>query len=126
MSKSNGHENIISSERRRLVEELHASVRKNFPRRHVIVRGYDDLWQADIVEMLLYSHFNRGRHYILTVNDVLSKYTWTVPLKSKAGNETAETIARIIRESERSPKNVRKIYRPIWEKSFTTPTCNDS
>jgi len=104
MSKSN--ENIVSSERRRLVEELHASVRKNFPRRHVIVRGYDDLWQADIVEMLPYSRFNRGHHYILTVIDVLSKYAWAVPLKSKAGNETAEAIARIIRESERCPKNL--------------------
>jgi len=64
MNKSErGHENIVSSERRRLVEELHASVRKNFPRRHVIVRGYDDLWQADIVEIHPYSHLNRGYHY---------------------------------------------------------------
>jgi len=85
MSKSDGHENIVNSERRRLVEELHASVRKNFPKRHVIVRGYDDLWQTDIVEMLPYSRFNRG-HYILTVIDVLSKYAWVVPLKSKAEN----------------------------------------
>jgi len=106
MSKSDEHENIVSSERRRLVEELHVSVRKNFPRRHVIVRGYVDLWQADIVEMLLYSRFNRGHHYILTVIDMLSKYAWAVPLKSKAGNETAEVIARIIRESERCPKNL--------------------
>jgi len=74
MSKSVGHENIISSERRRLVEGLHASVRKNFPKRHIIVREYDDLWQADIVEMLPYSRFNRSHHYILTVIDVLSKY----------------------------------------------------
>jgi len=74
MSKSDGHENIISSEKRRFVEELHASVRKNFPRRHVIVLGYDDLWQANIVEMLPYSRFNRGHHYILTIIDVLSKY----------------------------------------------------
>jgi len=73
MSKSNWHESIVSSERRQLIEELHASVRKNFPRRHVIVRGYDDLWQADIIEMLPYSRFNRG-HHILTVIDVLSKY----------------------------------------------------
>jgi len=106
MSKSDGHDNIISSERRRLVEELHVSVRKNFLRRHVIVRGYDDLWQADIVEMLQYSRFNRGHHYILTVIDVLSKYAWAVPLKSKAGNETTEPIARITRESERCPKNL--------------------
>jgi len=45
---------------------------KNFPRRRVIVRGYDNLWQA--IEMRSYTRFNKGYHYILTVIDVLSKY----------------------------------------------------
>ncbi|XP_036146974.1 uncharacterized protein LOC118647008 [Monomorium pharaonis] len=96
----------VSSEKRRLVEELYALARKNFPRRHVIVRGYDDLWQADIVEIIPYSRFNKGYHYILTVIDVLSKYAWTIPLKSKSGSETADAIAEIIRESGRRPKNL--------------------
>ncbi|XP_077260501.1 uncharacterized protein LOC143896473 [Temnothorax americanus] len=93
-------------EKRRLVDELHASARRNFPRRHVIVRGYDDLWQADIVEMRPYSRFNRGYHYILTVIDMLSKYAWAVPLKGKGGSETADAIAEIIRDSERCPSNL--------------------
>jgi len=94
-----------SLEKRQLVNELHAPARKNFPRRHVIVRGYDDLWQADIVEMRPYSRFNRGYHYILTVIDALSKHAWAVPLKSKGGSETADAIAEIIRDSKRCPKN---------------------
>jgi len=98
--------NENSAEKRRLVEELHAPARKNFPRRHVIVRGYDDLWQADIVEMRPYSRFNKGYHYILTVIDVLSKYAWAVPLKSKSGSETANAITEIIRKSGRHPKNL--------------------
>jgi len=98
--------NVASAERRRLVEELHAPARRNFPRRRVIVRGYDDLWQADIVEMHPYSRFNKGYHYILTVIDVLSKYAWAVPLKSKSGSETANAIAEIIRKSGRHPKNL--------------------
>jgi len=80
-------ENVVSAEKRQLVEKLHAPARKNFPRRHVIIRGYDDLWQTDIIEMHPYSRF-KGYHYILTVIDVLSKYAWTVPLKSKSGSET--------------------------------------
>ena len=104
--KSDEKREKISSEKRRLVEELHAPARRNFPRRRVIVRGYDDLWQADIVEMRPYSSFNRGYHYILTVIDVLSKYAWAVPLKSKGGSETANAIAEIVRESERCPKNL--------------------
>jgi hypothetical protein len=100
---SDGRKNI---EKRRLVEELHAPARRNFPRRRVIVRGYDDLWQADIVEMRPYSRFNGGYHYILTVIDVLSKYAWAVPLKGKGGSETADAIAAIIRDSERRPRNM--------------------
>ncbi|XP_018358172.1 PREDICTED: uncharacterized protein LOC108757966 [Trachymyrmex cornetzi] len=51
-----------------------------------------------------YSRFNRGHHYILTVIDVLSKYAWAIPLKSKGGSETA--IDEIIRKSKRCPKNL--------------------
>jgi len=97
--------NVASAERRRLVEELHAPARRNFPRRRVIVRGYDDLWQVNIVEMHPYSRFNESYHYI-TVIDVLSKYVWAVPLKNKNGSETANAIAEIIRKSGRHPKNV--------------------
>ena len=34
----------------------------------------DDLWQADVIEMRLYTRFNRTYYYILTVIDVLSKH----------------------------------------------------
>ncbi|XP_018316023.1 uncharacterized protein [Mycetomoellerius zeteki] len=104
MKKRSDEKGKVSSERRRLVEELHALARRNFPRRRVILRGYDDLWQADIVEMHPHSRFNRGHHYILI--DVLSKYAWAVPLKSKGGSETAEAIAEIIRKSKRYSKNL--------------------
>ncbi|XP_011052608.1 PREDICTED: uncharacterized protein LOC105145010 [Acromyrmex echinatior] len=93
--KSEKQREKISPERCRFIEELHASARRNFPRRRIIVRGYDDLWQADVVEMRPYSGFNRGHHYILTV-DVLSKCAWAVPLKSKGGSDTANAIARLL------------------------------
>ena len=35
-----------------LVEELHKPIRKNFPRRKVEIRGIDETWQADLVDML--------------------------------------------------------------------------
>lgn len=96
----------ISPEKRKLVDELHSSARRHFPRRRVIVRGYDDLWQADVVEMRPYSHFNKGYHYILTVIDVLSKYAWAAPLKSKSGKNVAEAFSKIIRIDGRCPKNL--------------------
>jgi len=96
----------ISSEKLQLVNELHTPARRNFPRRHVIVRGYDDLWQADLVEMRSYARANRGYHYILTIIDVLSKYAWAVPLKTKSGIEVALLIARILQDDKRCPNNL--------------------
>jgi len=52
-----------------------------------------------------YSRFNKDYHHILTVIDVLSKYAWAVPLKSKSGSETAN-VTEIIRKSGRHPKNL--------------------
>ena len=67
---------------------------KNFPRRRVIVYGYDDLWQADVIEMRPYIRFNKGYHYILTVIDVLSKHG--PYLKMKNGNQMTTAIEKII------------------------------
>jgi len=55
MPRSNVREKKNTSEKRQLVEELHAPARRDFPRRRIIVRGYDDLWQADVVDMRSYS-----------------------------------------------------------------------
>jgi len=96
----------MSHEKQQLVNELHTPARRNFARRHVIVRGYDDLWQADVVEMRPYTRVNRGYHYILTVIDVLSKQAWAVPLKTKSGNEVAVAIAKILRDDKRCPNNL--------------------
>jgi len=96
----------MSVEKRILVDELHAPARKNFPHRHVVVRRYDDLWQADVVEMRPYARGNGGHNYILTVIDVLSKYAWAAPLKTKGGNEVARAFAKILRDNARSPKNL--------------------
>jgi len=52
----------------------------------------------------VHSGFNRGHHYILTVIDVLSKYAWAVPLKSKNGSKTVVAIVEIIRASGMSEK----------------------
>jgi len=93
------------SEKRLLVDELHAPARRNFARRHVTVHGYD-LRQADVIEMRPCTQFNRGYHYILTVIDVLSKHAWAELLKAKRGNEVTKAIAKIIRDDRRCPKNL--------------------
>ena len=97
MKKRFSEKRKISSERRRLVEELHAPARRNFPRRRVIVRGYD-LWQTDIVEMRPYSSFNRGhRRYVeqVRMDHTTQEQGWK-----------RDAIAEIIQASGRCPKNL--------------------
>ncbi|RLU17628.1 hypothetical protein DMN91_009864 [Ooceraea biroi] len=96
----------VSSERLQLVRELHAPARRNFPRRRVIVRGYDDLWQVDLVDVQSYARQNRSYRCILTIINALSKYAWAVPLKHKSGSEVAEALARIFRDDRRCPRNL--------------------
>ena len=72
----------------------------------VVVRGYGDLWQADIVEMRSYARVNRGNNYILTVIDVLSKFAWALPLKTKSAKQVTGAFEKIFGSSKCSPTNM--------------------
>lgn len=41
--------------KRQIVEELHHSARKNFERRRTVIKGYNETFQADLVEMIPYA-----------------------------------------------------------------------
>jgi len=84
---------------------LHRSRRKNFNRNKVIVRGIDDTWQVDLVDMKKLSRYNNGTKYILVCIDVFSKYGWAVPLKDKFGNSCVDAIKKIF-ASGRKPKHI--------------------
>lgn len=88
-----------------LVEELHKPARRNFPRRKVEIRGIDETWQADLVDVVKYANENDGYKYLLTVIDNLSKFAWVVPLKNKTGEEVTKALASIFRQG-RIPKKL--------------------
>lgn len=83
------------STRQKVVEEIHRSVRKNFPRRHYVMRGINDTFQADLVEMIPWARQNKGYRYILMVIDVFSKRAWAMPLKNKTGAEVTKAMTSI-------------------------------
>lgn len=89
-----------------VVNELHKTARKNFERRSTIIKGIDDLWQADLIDMQKYSNENKGFKYILVAIDALSKFAWTVPVKAKTKEEMYKAMKRILTESGRCPKNL--------------------
>lgn len=87
-----------------VVNEIHKSARRNFPRRHVVVKGFDDLFMADLMDLQLYSKFNAGYNYVLTVINAFSKFTWAVPIKSKGSKDVTAAFEKILKES--IPKNL--------------------
>ena len=58
-----------------IANELHKPARRNNTRRIVNVYGKNDLWQADLMEMIPYSKQNKGYKYILCVIDCFTKNT---------------------------------------------------
>ena len=89
-----------------LAEELHKPARKHFKKRRVFVRGIDEIWAADLVEMQEFAKENEGYRYILNVIDVFSKYAWMRPLKSKTGVEVADALNDIVKSSGRKPVKI--------------------
>ena len=84
---------------------LHRQARKRYPTRAYIVSGVDHQWQVDLCDMQLLARQNRGYRYILTVIDIMSRYAWARPLKSKRGAEVAKAFQNIFRE-KRIPRRI--------------------
>ena len=41
----------------------------------------DNNWGADLADIQLISKYNKGIRFLLSVNDLFSKYAWVLPLK---------------------------------------------
>lgn len=89
-----------------IVNELHRNARKNFNRRCFEMRGIDDTFQADLIEMIPYAKQNKNYKYILTVIDVFSKFAWAIPIKSKTGKEVTKAMQFVFISDNRIPKNL--------------------
>lgn len=102
-----------------VVNELHKSARKNFRRRHVIVKGLNDLLQADLVEMIPYSKINKGYRYILVVINVFSKFVWCEAVKNKTGKEVTHAMEKILSQDKIKPKNLQTdMGKEFYNKEF--------
>src|SRR5215472_4262307 len=105
-------------ERKQVIDEVHAPARRRYPRRRVVIKGYDDLFQADLVEMIPYAAKNKGHKYILMVIDAFSKYLWAVPVKNKTGEAVAAAMSTVLQK--RSPRNMqtdkgKEFYNPAFK-----------
>ena len=86
---------------------LHKPRRTRFPTTPTLVFDRDEQWQMDLVDMQKLSRWNKRNKYFLTVIDVLSKYAWAVPIKSKRSQDMVRGLERIYQQaSPRRPLRV--------------------
>lgn len=117
----------MGSIKEQIVQELHKPARRVFKRRSVLLKGIDDLWQADLVEMIPYAGSNKGYKYLLTVIDCFSKYAWVVPIKNKTASVVCHGFEKIL--SERKPKNLqtdngKEFYNKVFQNLMKTMDIN--
>jgi len=55
----------------------------------VCIKGIDEIWAADLVDMQSFSDYNDGVKYLLAVVDIFSKHGWMIRLKQKTGAAVA-------------------------------------
>lgn len=109
----------ISTVKRDVVNELHKPARMNFVRRRVIVKGINDLLQADLVEMIPHAKDNKNFKYILVVINCFSKKVWAKPIKNKTGEDVTVAMGEILSEMSIKPKNLQTdLGKEFYNKKF--------
>ena len=99
---------------------LHKPARKRFRRNRVFVNGLDEQWQADLADLQNLSRWNRGYKYLLTCIDVLSKYAWVVPLKSKSGAALVAAFRDIFKQGRKPERLQTDAGTEFMNRSFQT------
>lgn len=96
----------MSNIKEAVINEIHKPARKNFRRRHVLIKGLNDLLQIDLVEMIPYAKMNKGYRYILIAINTFSKYVWAEPVKRKTAKDVTTAMKKILESMKIKPKNV--------------------
>jgi transposase InsO family protein len=87
--------------------ELHKPSRHRFARNQTLVSNKDDQWQADLADMRDVSKDNDHHNFMLTCIDVLSRYAWVVPVRSKASKHVRAAMQQLfLMAAPRRPKRV--------------------
>lgn len=89
-----------------IVNELHTPVRRNFPRRCTMLKGINDLYQADLVEMRPYGKINKKYNYILTLINCFTKVAYAKPLYNKKGKTITDAFESVIKLNNIKMKNL--------------------
>ena len=80
---------------------LHKPLRKRFLHNRMVPGGLDSHWQLDLCDMQRLKNENDGYAWILVCIDVLSRYVWAQPMKTKRPSEVRTAFDNIIAQGRR-------------------------
>ena len=69
---------------------VHRETRSKFKRKSVVAPFMDYHWHVDTAHMAYYKKDNEGYAYFVLAIDILSKFVWTVPLRTTTGQEMVD------------------------------------
>jgi hypothetical protein len=72
------------------------AARRIFKRNPIIAHRIDAQWQGDLAEMGDLANFNDDVRYLFVLIDVVSKFLWVEPLKSKHGHVVLDGLKNIL------------------------------
>ena len=81
------------------VYTTHRRVIRRFPRRRIVTKGLNDLWDSDLMDVSNLARHNNGITFIGIFIDVFSRYLYAVPMKNKSTKETLKAIKEALRQS---------------------------
>ena len=74
---------------------VHREDRSRFKRRRVIAPYKDYQFDGDTADMSFYASQNGGYKYFALFVDIFTRYVWTVPLKTKTGQEMVRALKSV-------------------------------
>ena len=85
---------------------LHKPRRLHYATEPVMVFSINQQCVFDLMEVGQLARWNKKTRYLLSVKDVLSKFTWVVPLRNKSPKEVTKAFAKALQQSGQIPLTI--------------------
>lgn len=98
---------------------IHRPRRVTFKRNPIISRHIDYTWQADVGFLPTYANKNNRMTSFLLVIDVVSRFIWGEPLKTKSGPEITKAFETVLAKSD--PRKPTKLQTDRGKEFYNKP-----
>ena len=85
---------------------LHKPRRLHYLTEPVMVLSINQQCVFDLMEVSQLAKWNKKTRYLLSVNDVLSKFVWIVPLRNKSQKEVTKAFSTALKQSGQIPLTI--------------------